>query len=42
MFACLSPGEVAGVLQLPKRTVEPDWTYARIRLMRLLAEQCRD
>ena len=36
MFAGLSMNEMAGVLQLPKRTIERDWTYARIRLRRLL------
>jgi len=35
MFAGLTVSEVAGVLQLPKRTIERDWTFARIRLRRL-------
>ncbi|MDH3591454.1 MAG: ECF-type sigma factor [Planctomycetota bacterium] len=36
LFAGLSVSEVAGVLQLPKRTIERDWTFARIRLRRLI------
>ena len=36
VFAGLSVSEVAGVLQKPKRTVERDWTFARIRLRRLI------
>jgi RNA polymerase sigma factor (TIGR02999 family) len=36
LFAGLSVAEVAGVLQVPKRTVERDWTFARIRLRRLI------
>jgi RNA polymerase sigma factor (TIGR02999 family) len=34
LFAGLSVDEVAGVLGLPKRAVERDWTYARIQLQR--------
>ena len=36
LFAGLTVSEVAGVLQLPKRTIERDWTFARIRLRRLI------
>ena len=36
LFAGLTMSEVAGVLQLPKRTIERDWTFARIRLRRLI------
>jgi len=36
LFAGLTVSEVAGVLQVPKRTVERDWTFARIRLKRLI------
>jgi len=36
LFAGLTVSEVAGVLQLAKRTVERDWTFARIRLRRLI------
>ena len=36
LFAGLTMSEVAGVLQLPKRTIERDWTFARIRLKRLI------
>jgi RNA polymerase sigma-70 factor (ECF subfamily) len=36
LFAGLSVGDVAKVLQVPKRTVERDWTFARVRLRRLL------
>jgi len=36
LFAGLSMSDVAGVLQLPKRTIERDWTFARIRLHRLI------
>jgi len=35
IFAGLTVSEVAGVLQVPKRTIERDWTFARIRLRRL-------
>lgn len=36
LFAGLSVTEIAGVLQVPKRTIERDWTFARLRLRRLL------
>lgn len=32
LFAGLTLGEVAGVLRYPMRTIERDWTFARIRL----------
>jgi len=36
LFAGLEINDIAGVLRVPKRTVERDWRFARIRLRRLI------